>query len=120
MSKNDKKVIEENSEQTVMPMIIEVKINSILTEGKIRAFASVNLNKCFAITNIRIFESDKGLFIGMPTQRNAHGEYKDICFPVTKEFREQLNNSIIEAYNLKLDEVAKKQEKNEQSNGIQM
>jgi len=25
-------------------------------------------------------------------------EYKDICFPVTKEFREQLNQAVVDAY----------------------
>lgn len=80
-----------------MPMKVDVKIGSIRLEGNIRAYASINLNDCFAIRNVRVVDSSKGLFIAMPSYR-AGNEYKDICFPVTKEFREQLNNAVIDAY----------------------
>ncbi len=80
-----------------MPMKVDVKIGSIRPEGNIRAYASINLNDCFAIRNVRVVDSSKGLFIAMPSYR-AGNEYKDICFPVTKEFREQLNNAVIDAY----------------------
>jgi stage V sporulation protein G len=43
--------------------------------------------------------SSKGLFVAMPSYKAGNGEYKDICFPVTKEFREQLNQAVIGAYN---------------------
>lgn len=80
-----------------MPMKVDVKIGSIRPEGNIRAYASINLNDCFAIRNVRVVDSSKGLFVAMPSYR-AGNEYKDICFPVTKEFREQLNNAVIDAY----------------------
>ena len=34
----------------------------------------------------------------MPSYKAGNGEYKDICFPVTKEFREQLNQAVLDAY----------------------
>lgn len=80
-----------------LPMKVDVKIGSIRPEGNIRAYASINLNDCFAIRNVRVVDSSKGLFVAMPSYR-AGNEYKDICFPVTKEFREQLNNAVIDAY----------------------
>lgn len=81
-----------------LPMKVDVKISSIRPEGNIRAIASVNLNDCFAIRNVKVMDSTKRLFIAMPSYRAISGEYKDICFPVTKEFREQLNNAVIDAY----------------------
>lgn len=80
-----------------LSMKVDVKIGSIYPEGNIRAYASVNLNDCFAIRNVKIIDSSKGLFIAMPSYK-AGNEYKDICFPVTKEFREQLNKAVIDAY----------------------
>lgn len=80
-----------------LPMKVDVKIGSIYPEGNIRAYASVNLNDCFAIRNVKIVDSSKGLFIAMPSYK-AGNEYKDICFPVTREFREQLNKAVIDAY----------------------
>ena len=81
-----------------LPMKVDVKISSIRPEGNVRAYASINLNDCFAIRNVKVVDSSKGLFIAMPSYKAGNGEYKDICFPVTKEFREQLNNAVVDAY----------------------
>lgn len=81
-----------------LPMKVDVKIGSIRPDGNVRAYASINLNDCFAIRNVKIVDSTKGLFIAMPSYKAGNGEYKDICFPVTKEFREQLNQAVTEAY----------------------
>ena len=85
-----------NSQTTAMK--IDVKIGSIHPDGNVKAYASVNLNDCFAIRNVKIVDSTKGLFIAMPSYKAGNGEYKDICFPVTKEFREQLSEAVINAY----------------------
>lgn len=90
--------VQENPAQP-LPMKVDVKISSIRPEGNVRAYASVNLNDCFAIRNVKVVDSSKGLFIAMPSYKAGNGEYKDICFPFTKEFREQLNNAVIDAYN---------------------
>lgn len=79
-------------------MKIDVKIGAIHPDGNVKAYASVNLNDCFAIRNVKIVDSTKGLFIAMPSYKAGNGEYKDICFPVTKEFREQLSEAVINAY----------------------
>lgn len=81
-----------------LPMKVDVKIGSIMPSGAIRATASVNLNDCFAIRGIRLLESEHGMYIGMPSYKAGNGEYKDICFPVTAEFRKQLQEAVIEAY----------------------
>ncbi len=86
------------SPATLPPMKIDVKISSIRPEGNIRAYASINLNDCFAIRNVKIMDGTNGLFIAMPSYKSSTGEYKDICFPVTKAFREQLNHAVVEAY----------------------
>lgn len=81
-----------------IPMKVDVKIGSIRPEGSVRAYASVNLNDCFAIRNVKVMDGTNGLFVAMPSYKSGNGEYKDVCFPVTKEFREQLNNAVIDAY----------------------
>ncbi|MPM22377.1 putative septation protein SpoVG [bioreactor metagenome] len=83
--------------EKALPTQVDVRISSIRPEGSVRAIASVNLNNCFAIRNVKVVESSKGLFVAMPSYK-AGNEYKDICFPVTKEFREQLNNAVLDAY----------------------
>ena len=37
------------------------------------------------------------MFVAMPSRKTESG-YKEICFPVTKEFREQLHSAVLDAY----------------------
>ena len=98
-----------------LPMKVDVKIGSIRPEGNVRAFASINLNDCFAIRNVKVVDSNKGLFVAMPSYKAGNGEYKDICFPVTREFREQLNQAVIDAYHQALTQS---QGQNQQKAGL--
>ncbi len=59
--------------------------------------ASVNINGVFAVRGVKVLESNKGLFVAMP-QYKVGNEYKDICFPCTKESREQFNAAVMKAY----------------------
>jgi stage V sporulation protein G len=67
-------------------------------KGSVVAFASVTINDLFAVNNIRVVNSEKGLFVAMPQIKDAKGEYRDICFPVTAEMRKLLNDAILGAY----------------------
>ena len=74
----------------------------------LKGFANVTIGDCFAIHNISIVESKEGnLFVSMPSYKSKQiGEegnpvYKDICNPVTKDFREKLNNAVLESYKIK-------------------
>ena len=89
----------QSSTEQPIPMKVDVKIGSIRMDGSVRAYASINLNDCFAIRNVKVMDSTKGLFVAMPSYKAGNGEYKDICFPVTKEFREQLDTAVLDAYN---------------------
>lgn len=104
---------------------LDVRIHSIRPEGNIRATASVNINGDFAIRNIKVMDCSKGLFVAMPSYKAGNGEYKDICFPITKESREQLNNAVFEAYEQALTQSQGQSQKQEppepqQANGMSM
>ena len=67
------------------------------------AFVNVTILDKLVLKGIRVVDGRKGLFIAFPqTKRKAEkggkNEYFDIYFPITKEFREELNDSILEAY----------------------
>ena len=44
--------------------------------------------------------------MGMPSQPDGKGGYRDMAYPVTKEFREQLNTAVLQAYEAKLEQMA--------------
>ena len=67
------------------------------------AFVNVTILDKLVLKGIRVVDGRKGLFIAFPqTKRKAKkggkDEYFDIFFPVTKEFREELTEAILEAY----------------------
>jgi len=75
-------------------------------EGNVKGFASLVFGDSFKITNIAILENkEKGtLFVSMPryksSERDENGGvvYKDVCNPITAEFREELYGNILEAF----------------------
>lgn len=80
-------------------------VNVYLKENsRMKSLASVILNDCFVIRDIRIIEGDNGLFIAMPSKKKADGEYKDIAHPITPECRQMFEDAIIKAYKEKLEE----------------
>lgn len=63
----------------------------------LKALAKITFDNEFTITGIKIIEGKKGLFISMPQTKNKD-EYFDICYPVTKEFRTKITESILNMY----------------------
>ncbi len=76
----------------------DVKIHSIHPEGTLRANASVNIYGDFAVRGVKVMEGTNGLFVSMPSYKAGNGEYKDICFPCTKEAKAEFDNAVISAY----------------------
>ena len=85
-------------ERQILPMEFDVRIHSIRPNGSCRATASVDINGGFAVRGVKVMESSKGLFVSMPGYKAGNGEYKDICFPCTKETRQQFSDAVLNAY----------------------
>ena len=68
------------------------------SQGGIRAHVSMTIDDCFGVRGIKVVEGGKnGLFVAMPS-RKTENTYKDICYPVTAEFRQQINEEVLQAY----------------------
>lgn len=59
--------------------------------------ASIVLNDSFAVGNVSVVEGKNGMFVAMPSYK-AGNKYRDVCFPITKEFREKLNDVVLDTY----------------------
>lgn len=70
---------------------------------KIESIGKIYIDKCFVIDGVRVIESEKGSFVAMPTKttegKDGKTEYSEVCYPVTKEFREQLYGEIMKKSN---------------------
>lgn len=93
-----------------MSIITNVSVYTLNdSNSKTVALATVTISNCLVLTSVRIVNGKKGLFVSMPqrklSKRDRNGnEYADIFFPVTHDFREELNNAILDEYDKKVDE----------------
>ena len=89
-------------------MKIDVKIQNFRTESSRLADASVCLDDCFAIRGVRIMNGSRGPFVSMPSY-SAGGQYHDVCFPCTKEFRQEFDHAVLDAYQTQLAQLTQQQ-----------
>ena len=92
-----------------LPMEMDVRIHSLSTSGNVLANASVTLNGCFAIRGVKVIGGENGPFVSMPSYKGRDG-YKDVCFPCTKEFRQQFQQTVLDAYQQTLDQIPQRRQ----------
>ena len=78
--------------------ITDVRLRKVNSENRMRAVASVTFDNEFAVHDIKVIESQNGLFIAMPSRKTPNGEFKDIAHPINPETREKIQKAILEAY----------------------
>lgn len=83
--------------------ITDVRIRKINAEGKLRGVVSVTFDNVFVVHDIKIIDSEKGLFIAMPSRKSSDGEYRDIAHPINTEFRTYMQETILAAYKTELE-----------------
>ena len=79
--------------------ITDVRVRNVEGKGKLKAVASVTFDNQFVVHEIRIIEGEKGLFIAMPSRKNADGTYSDIAHPISTSVRNILQDTILDVYN---------------------
>lgn len=79
--------------------ITEVRIRLVKKdEGKLKAVASVTIDNCFVIHDVKVIEGTDDFFIAMPSKKTPDGEFKDIVHPLNTETREQLKKIILDEF----------------------
>lgn len=87
-------------------MNYSIKLNAVNNpEKNVKAFATVTFGDAFKITNIAVVEGKENQpFVSMPSFRskerteNNQPVYKDVCNPITGEFRKELYDGILSLY----------------------
>ena len=88
--------------------ISDVRVRIVKKEdSKLKAVASITIEDCFVVHDIKVIEGSQGYFIAMPSRKTPEGEYKDVVHPLNTETREQISSAVLAAYEA---EKAKPQE----------
>lgn len=90
-----------------LPMKLDVTARPIEPKGNLVGFASLKINDCFVVNDFKILQSEKGLFVGMPSKpdQSSRTGYRDTAMPITKEFRTQLTKTVTEAYHKEVEKL---------------
>ena len=73
--------------------ITEVRI-VLSNNSSLRAFATITVDNCLAIRDVKIIEGPKGLSIAMPSKEQKEGTYRDIVHPVNSEARRMIEERV--------------------------
>ena len=78
--------------------ITDVRIRKIDVEGKMKAVVSVTFDNEFVVHDIKVIESQNGMFIAMPSRKTPDGEFKDIAHPINAATRDKIQTAILDKY----------------------
>jgi stage V sporulation protein G len=78
--------------------ITDIRIRKIDAEGKMKAVVSVTFDNEFVVHDIKVIESQSGLFIAMPSRKTPDGEFRDIAHPINAGMREKIQKVILEKF----------------------
>ena len=67
-------------------------------DSKLKAVASITIDDCFVVHDIKVIEGKEGYFISMPSKKTPDGEYKDIVHPLNTETREMIRDIVLKAF----------------------
>lgn len=103
----DKKAAPQEVEQAALPLKLDVSVRPIDSIKNLIGFANVKINDCFVVEDFKILQSDKGLFVGMPSKpdKGSRTGYRDTAKPITKEFRAELTEAVISAYHAEVEKL---------------
>lgn len=77
--------------------------NNDKNNKKLKCFVNVVFNEIFIIRNLRIIEGGQKFFVVMPSFKKNDGSFQDIAHPLTNDFRQLLEDSILEKYEEELN-----------------
>lgn len=85
-------------EELYMLNITEIRIKKI-NKGDLLAAASICIDDCFIVREIKLLNGKNGRYISMPKRRLKNKEFKqDFSYPINEETRLQLLEAISEQY----------------------
>ncbi len=75
-----------------------LRLHRLSGESNLKAFADVSFAGVFIVKGIKVVEGKNGLFVSMPSEKGKDGKWYNTAHPLTKEFRESLNEVVLQAY----------------------
>ena len=79
--------------------ITDIRIRLVQnTDSKLKAVASITIDDCFVVHDIKVLEGNQGYFISMPSRKTPEGDYRDVAHPINTPTREEINKLVLAKY----------------------
>ncbi len=79
--------------------VTEVRVRPFSKEDeKLKAFATITLNDCFIVSDLKVIKGKKGLFVAMPSRKMKDGTFRDIAHPLNNDTRGMIEREVLAAY----------------------
>lgn len=97
----------EQEETATLPMKLDVTVRLVEPKGNLVGFANLRINDSFLIDDFKILQSEKGLYVGMPSKpdKNSKTGYRETARPITKAFRAELFEAVATAYHAEVEKL---------------
>lgn len=66
--------------------------------NKVVAIASIVVDDCFVVHDLRVVNGDKGLFVAMPSRKLPNGDFRDICHPINTDARNAIQEAVLNQF----------------------
>jgi stage V sporulation protein G len=77
--------------------ITEVKVTTV-DQDQLKAYVTIVLDHCFVVRDVKVIKGPKGFFVAMPSKKRKDGTFRDIAHPINRETREDMEKTILLAY----------------------
>ena len=90
--------------------ITDIKVRKLFEDGPMKAIVSVTFDGQLAVHDIKVIYARDKYFIVMPSRKNPDESFRDIVHPINAQFRGMLENAVISAYQLALEQEMSSEE----------
>ena len=85
--------------------ITEVRVFPVHGEKRLKAFVSIIIDNCFIVSDLKIIQGDKRLFLSMPSKKKKDGGFRDIAHPLDNKTREMIAEKVFPRYKEELTKL---------------
>ena len=100
-----------HSSRNTKMKITSVKITIVPNEDRLKAYASITFDNCFAVHDLKVIRTDDKLFVAMPSKRHKNKNiFRDIAHPLDKETRSLIQKAVFKEYEKTLHQFRSEEE----------
>ncbi|MEW5911955.1 MAG: septation regulator SpoVG [Thermodesulfobacteriota bacterium] len=77
--------------------VTEVRVFPV-EEERLKAYATITLDHCFLVRDLKVIHGNKGLFVAMPSKKRKDGTYQDTAHPLNRDTRRMIEEAVLGEY----------------------